>query len=44
MNAFQESEALANSIAANFFKNHNYRPTTNQFDTADFHITVKGEN
>lgn len=40
--AFQTSEAIANEIAADFFKNLNYIKTTDPFDTVDFFITVKG--
>lgn len=43
MNNFIESEKLANEMAANFFKNCNYKKTIDNNDVADFYITVKGE-
>ena len=43
MNNFIETEKLANEMAADFFKNHKYKKTANNYDVADFYITVKGK-
>lgn len=43
MNNFIETEKLANEMAADFFKNHKYKKTANNYDIADFYITVKGK-
>lgn len=42
MDNFQKTSRIANDLAKDFFKKFNYESTKDEFDVADFYITVKG--